>query len=60
MNNNISSEILNWQSESIINGHKYNNKFYSVFKLNADHKTIFLTDSWDFRQFFVMSKIWTI
>ena len=29
-----------WQSESIINGHKYNNKFYSVFKLNADHKII--------------------
>ena len=31
---------VNWQSESIINGHKYNNKFYSVFKLNADHKII--------------------
>ena len=29
-----------WQSESIINGNKYNNKFYSVFKLNADHKII--------------------
>ena len=29
-----------WQSESIINGHKYNNKFYSVFKFNADHKII--------------------
>jgi hypothetical protein len=29
-----------WQSVSIINGHKYNNKFYSVFKLNADHKII--------------------
>ena len=29
-----------WESESKVNGHKYNNKFYSVFKLNADHKII--------------------
>jgi hypothetical protein len=29
-----------WESESKVNGHKYNNKFYSVFRLNADHKII--------------------
>lgn len=29
-----------WQSESKINGHKYNNKFYGTYKLNADHKII--------------------
>ena len=36
----IKATYVTWQSESIINGHKYNNKFYSVFKLNADHKII--------------------
>ncbi len=29
-----------WESVSKVNGHKYNNKFYSTFKLNADHKII--------------------
>jgi hypothetical protein len=29
-----------WESTSKVNGHKYNNKFYSLFKLNADHKII--------------------
>jgi hypothetical protein len=29
-----------WESVSKINGNKYNNKFYSVYKLNADHKII--------------------
>ena len=29
-----------WSSESKINGKKYNNKFYGVYKLNADHKII--------------------
>jgi hypothetical protein len=29
-----------WESVSKVNGHKYNNKFYSVFRLNADHKII--------------------
>jgi hypothetical protein len=38
-NGNVRTYVT-WQSESIINGHKYNNKFYSVFKLNADHKII--------------------
>ncbi len=31
---------VKWESESKVNGHKYNNKFYSVFRLNADHKII--------------------
>ena len=29
-----------WESVSKVNGHKYNNKFYSVFRLNADHKIV--------------------
>ena len=29
-----------WSSESKINGKKYNNKFYGVYKLNADHKIV--------------------
>jgi hypothetical protein len=29
-----------WESTSKVNGHKYNNKFYSLFKFNADHKII--------------------
>jgi len=29
-----------WESVSKINGHKYNNKFYSTFRFNADHKII--------------------
>jgi ketosteroid isomerase-like protein len=29
-----------WESVSKVNGHKYNNKFYSVFRFNADHKIV--------------------
>jgi hypothetical protein len=31
---------VRWQSESIANGVKFNQKFYAVYKFNKDHKII--------------------
>ena len=38
---------VTWSSESKINGKKYNNKFYGVYKLNADHKIIDANEFFD-------------
>jgi hypothetical protein len=31
---------VRWQSESAVNGSKFNQKFYAVYKFNKDHKII--------------------
>ena len=31
---------VKWQSESAVNGAKFNQKFYAVYKFNKDHKVI--------------------
>jgi hypothetical protein len=38
---------VRWQSESAINGTKFNQKFYAVYRFNKDHKIIYAEEFLD-------------
>mgnify|MGYP000067425670 CR=1 FL=1 len=38
---------VKWQSESAVNGAKFNQKFYAVYKFNKDHKIVYAEEFLD-------------